>query len=107
MFIKIKSETNSYDEYFIKKSKHSDNTKRDIITELSVFLAWACEQSLIKAKPQLPKKPKIKTLKSDRIYSLSERNLVIRNIKNRKMQITVRVSQVLDNMPVWISLMLS
>lgn len=75
----------------IKKSKHSDNTKRDIITELSVFLGWACEQSLIKAKPQLPKKPKIKTLKSDRIYSLSERNLVIRNIKNRKMQIAIMI----------------
>lgn len=70
-----------------KKTRLTNSIKTEIITELSVFTKWCCEEGLIKSKPQLPSKPKGKKINPDQLYSIEERDMVINNIPDIKARI--------------------
>lgn len=75
----------------LTKSDLSDSVKCEVIKELGPFFKWACMEGLILSIPELPKKPKSKRFVADDFYSIKERNLVIGNIKKRKIKIMIMI----------------
>lgn len=69
----------------------SDSGKIEILKELKSLLKYACIRSIIQSVPELPKKPRQKTYKSEDFYTLEERDLVISNIKKRTHQIAITI----------------
>lgn len=72
-------------------SSLTDSVKSEVLTELSPFFKWACMEGLIKSSPELPKKPKGRKFKATDFYTLTERNLVINNIKKRNIKIAIMI----------------
>jgi integrase len=75
----------------LAKADFTDSIQTETLKELRVYFKWAVIEGLIKAIPELPKQPKQKKFKAEDFYSMPERNLVISNIQDRKIQIAILI----------------